>query len=59
VEKRLPVARAVIRVDIYQTQKSCGYGVPIMQYIEDRETLNKWGEGVIRKVHLYNTDVRC
>lgn len=51
MEKRLPVARAVIRVDISQTQKSCGYGVPVMQYIEDRETLNKWGEGVIRKVH--------
>jgi hypothetical protein len=51
VEKRLPAARAVIRIDITKTQKSCGYGVPIMQLLDERETLNKWGEGLTRKVH--------
>jgi hypothetical protein len=50
VDKRLPAARAVIRVDIHKTQKSCGYGVPLMQLVEERETLNKWGHGLTRKV---------
>ena len=50
VEKRLPAARAVIRVDVHKTQKSCGYGVPLMQFVEERETLNKWGDGLTRKV---------
>jgi hypothetical protein len=43
-DKRLASARAVIRIDIYKTSGSCGYGVPLMQFVEERETLNKWGE---------------
>ena len=43
-DKRLPSARAVIRIDIQKTSGSCGYGVPLMQFVEERETLNKWGD---------------
>jgi hypothetical protein len=43
-DKRLPSARAVIRIDIHKTSSSCGYGVPLMQFVEERETLNKWGD---------------
>ena len=50
-DKRLPGARAVIRIDITTAQKSCGYGVPVMQLISEREALNKWGYGLTRKVH--------
>jgi hypothetical protein len=52
VDRRLPSACAVIRVDIHMTQSSCGFGVPIMQFIEERETLNKWGASKSRKVPL-------
>jgi len=48
-DKCLPSARAVIRVDIHKTSSSCGYGVPLMQFVEERETLNKWG-GFVAKV---------
>jgi hypothetical protein len=51
VEKRLPAARAVIRVDIQKTQKSCGYGVPLMQFVSEREKLAQWGS-FINKVYL-------
>jgi len=43
-DKRLASARAVIRIDIHKTSGSCGYGVPLMQFVEERETLNKWGD---------------
>jgi hypothetical protein len=49
-DRRLPASRAVVRVDLTKTQKSCGYGVPVMQFVEERETLNKWGDGLTRKV---------
>jgi len=50
VEKRIAAVRAVIRLDIHKTQKSCGYGVPVMQFIEERKTMDQWGRGLIRKV---------
>jgi len=59
-DKRIPGVREVIRIDITKTSKSCGYGVPIMQLINERETLNKWGEGLTRKVHhpKFDSDLR-
>lgn len=56
VEKRLTATRAVIRVDITKAAKSCGYGVPIMQLINERDALNKWGEGLTRKVQFHFCD---
>jgi hypothetical protein len=52
VDKRLVTARAVIRVDVHKTAKSCGFGVPIMDFVEERDTMDKWGQGLVRKVPL-------
>lgn len=49
-EKRLPAIRAAIKVDIHKAQKSSGYGVPIMQFVNERDTLSKWGHGLTGKV---------
>ncbi len=40
----LPGRRQIIEADIYQTQESCGFGVPLMTYESDRSTLTKWSE---------------
>jgi hypothetical protein len=39
-----PGARQIIRLDIEMVQKSCGYGVPLFDYKEDRATLRNWAE---------------
>lgn len=45
-------ARHIISLDIGLVKTSCGYGVPIMSYEAERETLDKWiaskGESGIR-----------
>ncbi|KAL4806801.1 hypothetical protein BDV18DRAFT_168375 [Aspergillus unguis] len=53
-EKDLVGARAVIRLDVFKVQTSCGYGVPQLSlsfdsetnspkpYLKDRETLSYW-----------------
>jgi hypothetical protein len=35
-------ARQIVEMKIERVQTSCGYGVPFMDYKEERETLNKW-----------------
>jgi hypothetical protein len=37
-------ARQIIQIDIDLVQTSCGYGVPLFQYIGERETLRRWAE---------------
>lgn len=32
----------VLTVDLVMT--SCGYGVPLFQYVEERDTLKRWAE---------------
>ncbi|MDR3531650.1 MAG: pyridoxamine 5'-phosphate oxidase family protein [Rhodopila sp.] len=39
-----PGARQIIRLDIDLVQTSCGYGVPLFDYKEDRPTLRRWAE---------------
>jgi hypothetical protein len=39
-----PPARQIVRVAIERIQTSCGYGVPLMGYIGQREELLKWAE---------------
>ncbi|MCA9328023.1 pyridoxamine 5'-phosphate oxidase family protein, partial [Candidatus Saccharibacteria bacterium] len=34
--------RQIIVADIHRTQTSCGYAVPLFDYVGDRDTLNKW-----------------
>lgn len=45
-------SRQVIEMDVELVQTSCGFAVPMMDYKEDRETLNSWStkqgtEGII------------
>lgn len=37
-------ARSIIRVRVTRVSDSCGYGVPLMTYVEDRRTLLNWAE---------------
>lgn len=37
-----PAARAVIEVDVNRIADSCGYAVPRMDFVAQRDTLDKW-----------------
>lgn len=37
-------ARQIIVADIHLAQTSCGYAVPLMDYVADRDTLTRWAE---------------
>jgi hypothetical protein len=39
-----PGARQIIRLDVDLVQTSCGYGVPLFDYKQDRPTLRRWAE---------------
>jgi len=39
-----PGARQIVRLGVDMVQTSCGYGVPLFDYREDRQTLRKWAE---------------
>ena len=39
-----PGARQIICLDIEMVQTSCGYGVPLFDYKEERPTLRRWAE---------------
>jgi hypothetical protein len=39
-----PGARQIIRLDIEMVQTSCGYGVPLFDYKEERPALRRWAE---------------
>jgi len=34
--------RQIMRINVSEAQTSCGYGVPLMTYDRDRQTLDKW-----------------
>ena len=40
----LPGARSVIRVEVDRVADSCGYGVPRMAFVEQRDQLLTWAE---------------
>jgi len=40
----LPGRRAVIEVDVERVTTSCGYAVPLMDLVEDRDRLIEWAE---------------
>lgn len=40
----LPGARAVVRVAVERVSTSCGYGVPLMEVVQDRDELVAWAE---------------
>jgi hypothetical protein len=39
-----PGARQMILLDVDSVQTSCGYGVPLFDYVAERETLTRWAE---------------
>jgi hypothetical protein len=39
-----PGARQIVRIDIDLVQTSCGYGVPLFEYIGERSTLHRWAQ---------------
>ncbi|MDO8893090.1 MAG: pyridoxamine 5'-phosphate oxidase family protein [Sulfurimicrobium sp.] len=39
-----PGARAIIHAQITRVSDSCGYGVPKYEYVEERDTLERWAE---------------
>jgi hypothetical protein len=41
-ESRRPQARAVITVDVARVSDSCGYAVPRMELVEERDILDSW-----------------
>lgn len=41
--------RSVVRVDIERIADSCGYGVPLMDYIGERPNSRRWAEGKLAK----------
>lgn len=43
-ESRRPQARAVITVDVTRVSDACGYAVPKMALVEEREILDAWAE---------------
>ena len=40
----LPGSRAIIEVDVDRISTSCGYSVPLMDLVEDRDRLQRWAE---------------
>lgn len=41
--------RSVIRVDVERVADSCGYGVPLMDYVGERPNSRKWAAGKLSK----------
>lgn len=40
----ITAARQIVVIDVHRVQTSCGYGVPFMDYVGDRDTAVKWSE---------------
>ncbi len=41
-----PGMRQIIVADIARVQTSCGYAVPLMEYVSERDTLIRWAENI-------------
>ena len=48
-EVRPDARRAVIRVDVERIADSCGWGVPIMEYVSERPQYAAWADAKVRK----------
>ncbi|KAI9732383.1 MAG: hypothetical protein M1834_001591 [Cirrosporium novae-zelandiae] len=63
--KKVEGARAVIVLDIFKVQTSCGYGVPLLTltptgspYLRDRETMGHWASKKVatNQLHAYQAE---
>jgi hypothetical protein len=43
-DEERPGARQMILLDVESVQTSCGYGVPLFDYVAERPTLTRWAE---------------
>jgi hypothetical protein len=43
--RAVPGIRQIIAADILRVQTSCGFGVPLMTAVDQRDTLLRWAEG--------------
>lgn len=49
--------RAIVRVKVTRISDSCGYAVPFFDYLEERDTLDKWAEAKgISQLEAYRRD---
>ena len=50
----LPGARQILDLDVDLVLTSCGFGVPLFDYVGQRETLRRWGvkKGQIGRAHV-------
>jgi hypothetical protein len=39
-----PGSRQIVVLDVDLVQTSCGYGVPLFAYVDERPTLTRWAE---------------
>ena len=57
----LPLARQIVRVMVERVQTSCGFGVPLMDFIRQRDELVRWaerkGEEGVRKYQEQNNRI--
>lgn len=57
----VPGVRQIIHIDVERIQTSCGYGVPLMQFEQQRSNLLDWAEkkgeaGIIEYQHNNNSE---
>ena len=56
-ERRRSYLRAVIVVDVTRVSDACGYGVPVMTLVEDRETIDAvWGARDDARIAAYRAE---
>ncbi len=41
---QMPGVRSIIRVELVRISDSCGYAVPLMDFVAEREALTKWSD---------------
>jgi len=51
-----PGARQIIAAEITRVQTSCGYGVPLMEFSDQRDTLCRWSEATGEALPLYRQE---
>jgi hypothetical protein len=58
-EEQLPreALRAVIRIDVQRVARSCGYTVPRMEFVGEREHMAKWTDKQLRSGGAHAMDV--
>ncbi|MEN9519976.1 MAG: hypothetical protein RLZZ381_2564 [Cyanobacteriota bacterium] len=39
-----PGERAIIKIDVQRIATSCGYSIPLYDYVDQRDVLDKWTE---------------